>query len=163
MILDQTAFFPGGGGQLPDRGWLKFGDQEIRVTKTQKQEGQLLHILEQEVLPFVGQSVEGVLDWEYRYQLMRTHTAMHILCGVIFRDYGADGDGGNMNPLKGRMDFEFETMQQELVHEIEESVNAEVAAARAVSTRVLPREEAFQISRFDQDEDQSLARRHQRG
>lgn len=145
VILDRTAFFPGGGGQLPDQGWLQLGDQEARVRKAQKKEGQLLHILEEGELPTVGQTVTGLLDWEYRYQLMRTHTAMHILCGVIFRDYGAQVTGGNMDPLKGRMDFEFETMQQELVHEIEESVNAEVAAARRVNTRILPREEAFQI------------------
>ena len=76
---------------------------------------------------------------------MRTHTAMHILCGVIFRDYGASVTGGNMEPLRGRMDFEFETMRQELVREIEEKVNAEVAAARDVRVKILPREEAFQI------------------
>jgi misacylated tRNA(Ala) deacylase len=76
---------------------------------------------------------------------MRTHTAMHILCGVIFRDYGASVTGGNMEPLKGRMDFEFETMRQEFVREIEVKINAEVAAARAIHVKSLPREEAFQI------------------
>ena len=76
---------------------------------------------------------------------MRTHTAMHILCGVIWRDYGASVTGGNMEPLKGRMDFEFETMRQELVQEIEESINVEVGKARPVSAAILPREIAFQI------------------
>jgi misacylated tRNA(Ala) deacylase len=95
--------------------------------------------------PALGTTVHGVLDWERRYQLMRTHTAMHILCGVIFRDYGASVTGGNMEPLRGRMDFEFETMRQELVREIEEKVNVEVAAARDVRVKILPREEAFQI------------------
>lgn len=76
---------------------------------------------------------------------MRTHTAMHILCGVIFRDYGASVTGGNMQPLKGRMDFEFETMRKELVEEIEHAVNKEVNNALPVTTRILPREEAFQI------------------
>ena len=76
---------------------------------------------------------------------MRTHTAMHILCGVIFRDYGASVTGGNMEPLKGRMDFEFETMHRDLVDEINESINKEVENARPVYTRILPREEAFQI------------------
>jgi misacylated tRNA(Ala) deacylase len=89
--------------------------------------------------------VTGTLDWERRYELMRTHTAMHILCGVIWRDYGASVTGGNMQPLKGRMDFEFEHMRKELVREIEGKINAEVAAGRPVHTRVLPREEAFQI------------------
>jgi misacylated tRNA(Ala) deacylase len=76
---------------------------------------------------------------------MRTHTALHILCGVIFRDYGASVTGGNMEPLKGRLDFEFETMHQELVREIEAKINAEVAAARALRVKSFPREEAFQI------------------
>jgi len=89
--------------------------------------------------------VQGQIDWEKRYQLMRTHTAMHVLCGVIFRDYGASVTGGDMQPLKGRMDFEFETMRKELVKEIEEAVNFEIDQAREVSARILPREDAFQI------------------
>jgi misacylated tRNA(Ala) deacylase len=96
-------------------------------------------------LPPVGTNVQGVLDWERRYKLMRTHTAMHILCGVVWRDYGASVTGGNMDPLEGRMDFEFERMQRELVNEIEARINAEVAAARDVRVKILPREEAFQI------------------
>jgi misacylated tRNA(Ala) deacylase len=89
--------------------------------------------------------VHGALDWERRYALMRTHTAFHILCGVVWRDYQAQVTGGNMEPLKGRMDFEFETLRGELVHEIEAKLNVEVAAARPVRVRHLPREEAFQI------------------
>jgi misacylated tRNA(Ala) deacylase len=89
--------------------------------------------------------VIGTLDWERRYALMRTHTAMHILCGVIWRDYGASVTGGNMEPLRGRMDFEFERMQADLVSEIEIKINAEVAAARPTSVEILPREEAFMI------------------
>jgi misacylated tRNA(Ala) deacylase len=96
-------------------------------------------------LPEVGAAVRGEIDWDHRYKLMRTHTAMHILCGVIWRDYEASVTGGNMEPLKGRMDFEFETMRKELVETIEEAVNVEVANARPISTRILPREEAFQI------------------
>lgn len=92
-----------------------------------------------------GTSVTGQIDWEKRYQLMRTHTAMHVLCGIIFRDYGASVTGGNMEPLKGRMDFEFETMHRELVHAIEQAVNIEVRNNRQVRTRILPRDEAFQI------------------
>jgi misacylated tRNA(Ala) deacylase len=96
-------------------------------------------------LPDVGAAVSGQLDWEHRYRLMRVHTAMHILCGVIWRDYGASVTGGNMEPLRGRMDFEFESMQKAVVQEIEERINKEVAAAREVRVNVLPREEAFQI------------------
>src|SRR5262249_11064805 len=95
--------------------------------------------------PPVSTPIHGQLDWARRHQLMRTHTAMHILCGVVFRDYGASVTGGNMEPLKGRMDFEFETMRQEFVREIEAKVNVEVAAARPIRVKILPRDEAFQI------------------
>jgi misacylated tRNA(Ala) deacylase len=88
---------------------------------------------------------EMALDWERRYKLMRTHTALHLLCGVVFRDYGASVTGGDMDPLAGRMDFEFETMHHELVEEIQERVNEQVALARPVRVAILPRAEAFQI------------------
>jgi misacylated tRNA(Ala) deacylase len=107
-------------------------------------QGQLVHLLSGE-LPAVGTVVAGKLDWERRYQLMRTHTALHILCGVIWRDYQASVTGASMDPLKGRMDFEFETMHQELVKEIEAAVNREVVAERAIRAQFLPREEAFRI------------------
>jgi misacylated tRNA(Ala) deacylase len=87
----------------------------------------------------------GRLDWERRYALMRTHTALHILCGVVWRDYGAQVTGGNMEPLEGRMDFEFATLRAGAGGEIEAALQPEVAAARAVRVRILPREQAFQI------------------
>jgi misacylated tRNA(Ala) deacylase len=96
-------------------------------------------------LPPVGAEVQGILDWENRYQLMRTHTALHILCGVIWRDYGAQVTGGNMQPLKARMDFELEHMSADFASNVELKINLEVAAARPVSVDILPREEAFQI------------------
>jgi misacylated tRNA(Ala) deacylase len=96
-------------------------------------------------LPGGGETVKGKIDWERRYQLMRTHTAMHILCGVVFRDYGALVTGGNMDPLKARMDFEFETMHADLVSKIEKAINKEVGNARDLHVKILPREEAFQI------------------
>ncbi len=141
VYLGRTAFYPGGGGQPSDEGVLRVNDTEIPVTQVKRGN---LHILDGE-LPAVGTEVVGVLDWERRYKLMRTHTAMHILCGVVWRDYGASVTGGNMEPLSGRMDFEFERMQKELVNEIEEKINAEVAAARDVVVNILPREQAFQI------------------
>lgn len=145
VVLDRTAFYPGGGGQPADQGWLKQGDLQWRVTGLKRQDGQLVHLLEGTEWPEPGSQVRGELDWDRRYRLMRTHTAMHILCGVIWRDYGAQVTGGNMEPGRGRMDFEFERMQKELVQEIEERINAEVAAGRDVGVRILPREEAFQI------------------
>jgi len=148
LILDTTAFFPGGGGQPCDVGELESGRPNRRqrwpVSRLRKQGADVLHYVDGEP-PAVGTRVTGRLDWEHRYRLMRTHTAMHILCGVIWRDYGALVTGGNMEPLKGRMDFEFETMRQELVKEIEESINIEVANARPVSTDILPRQVAFAV------------------
>jgi misacylated tRNA(Ala) deacylase len=145
VILDRTAFYPGGGGQPADRGTLTVGGVEHVVKRAKKIGGQVVHLIEGESLPEAGKTATGQLDWDHRYKLMRTHTAMHILCGVIWRDYGASVTGGNMEPLKGRMDFEFETMRQELVREIEERINAEVANGHEVRVAILPREEAFQI------------------
>ena len=144
VILDQTAFYPGGGGQLADRGALWIDGASVPVARVKKAGGDVLHGLEGD-LPAVGTRVRGVLDWPYRYALMRTHTAMHILCGVVWRDYRASVTGGNMDPLRGRMDFEFEQLDPALVQEIEEKINIEVAAARPLAVQILPREEAFQI------------------
>jgi misacylated tRNA(Ala) deacylase len=146
VALDQTAFYPGGGGQPCDHGWLQYDDQSLSVVQVKKAAGEVWHVLPSEAaLPDVGKKVRGVLDWERRYQLMRTHTAMHVLCGVVWRDYGASVTGGDMDPLEGRMDFEFERFSAELVHTIEEAVNKEIEAGREVTVKVLPREEAFAI------------------
>jgi misacylated tRNA(Ala) deacylase len=146
LILDQTAFYPGGGGQPADSGVLSMEDNLYRVKRARKIGPNVLHFVEpSEELPPVGTLLEGQIDWQRRYQLMRTHTAMHILCGVIFRDYRASVTGGDMDPLAGRMDFEFETMHKDLVQEIEAAINREVANARPVRVSILPREVAFQI------------------
>ena len=144
VVLDRTAFYVAGGGQPCDTGWLEAGGQRWQVHKVERKEGRVVHALDREPPP-AGTTVAGLLDWERRYALMRTHTAMHVLCGVVWRDYGALVTGGQMEPLRGRMDFEFEHMRQELVREIEKKINAEVAAARPVHVRILPRGEAFQI------------------
>ncbi|MEJ2737804.1 MAG: alanyl-tRNA editing protein [Anaerolineae bacterium] len=144
VVLDRTAFYPGGGGQPCDLGQLLAVDGEWQVVKVKRSEGRIVHKLDSDPPP-EGTKIIGSLDWDRRYALMRTHTAMHILCGVIWRDYGASVTGGNMQPLHGRMDFEFERMQAELVSEIEAKINIEVAAARPVSVQIMPRAEAFQI------------------
>lgn len=144
IALDRTAFYPGGGGQPNDVGTITLGDQSWTVIKVSKRGADIWHELDR-AAPAIGSVIHGVIDWDRRYKLMRTHTAMHILCGVIFRDYGASVTGGNMEPLKGRMDFEFETMRQEFVKQIEEKINAEVANARPTRVKILPREAAFQI------------------
>jgi misacylated tRNA(Ala) deacylase len=141
VYLNRTAFYPGGGGQPNDTGTLKIGETIYKVVKVAKGN---LHILEGD-LPKLGASVLGTIDWETRYQLMRIHTALHVLCGVVFHDYGALVTGGDMNPLHGRMDFEFERMQKELVTAIETRINQVTSANHAVEIKILPREEAFQI------------------
>ena len=141
VLLDRSAFYPGGGGQPNDAGQLSVGEQVYLVPKVLRGNK---HVIEGD-LPEIGTAVRGVLDWERRYKLMRTHTAMHILCGVVWRDYQASVTGGNMEPLKGRLDFEFERMEKELVAEIEAAINAEVEAGRDIVVNILPRDEAFQI------------------
>jgi len=146
IALDQTAFYPGGGGQPPDKGLIHHPDGSIPIIKVKQTGGQIIHFLPQDVpLPEIGSSLDYEIDWDHRYQLMRTHTAMHILCGTIFRDYGASVTGGNMDPLQGRMDFEFASLHKELVQTIEDAVNLEVERALPVSWRNIPREEAFLI------------------
>jgi len=146
VVLDKTAFYPGGGGQPFDMGNLLVNGVLYPVDKAKKQGDDVLHFLGGDApLPVPGSASLGTLDWARRYKLMRTHTALHVLCGTVFRDYGALVTGGDMELLKGRMDFEFETMRGELVREIEAAVNAEVEKARDVQVKILPREEAFQI------------------
>lgn len=146
LMLDRTAFYPGGGGQPSDIGLISVGDFIFPVIKVYKSSEGIWHVVGAEgPLPEVNSTGIGKIDWSRRYALMRTHTAMHILCGVVFRDYGAQVTGGDMEPLKGRMDFEFETLTKDLVHVIEETVNREICAGHSVKVRILPREEAFQI------------------
>jgi misacylated tRNA(Ala) deacylase len=146
VILDRTAFYTGGGGQPCDEGSLETASGTYPVVRVWRDAAVVMHVLgEVAELPGTGQSARGLIHWPRRYQLMRTHTALHILCGVAFRDYGALVTGGDMQPLKGRMDFEFATMKAELVTKIEAAINVEVQAARDLRVRILPRDEAFQI------------------
>ena len=144
VVLDRTAFYPGGGGQPADTGVLRAGGAEYRVKSVSRSGGSLVHRT-QGGAPDVGEPVRGVLDWGRRFELMRTHTALHVLCGVVWRDFGAQVTGGDMKPLTARMDFELEHMTADFARRVEDLVNAEVAAARPVRTRTLPRDEAFLI------------------
>jgi misacylated tRNA(Ala) deacylase len=149
ILLDRTVFYPGGGGQPPDRGLLlRTADGRTWTVRTaRKAGGEILHELDPGGgdPPAVGDELEVDLDWARRLALMRTHTALHALCGVVWRDHGALVTGGNMEPGSGRMDFEFETMSGDLVDSIEAAVNVELAAEREVRVAVLPREQAFAI------------------
>ena len=150
VVLDTTLFYPGGGGQPADRGAiLRTSDGRAwTVRAARRVGGEIVHELEppdDRELPAAGDRVRIDLEWARRYALMRTHTALHALCGVVWRDYGAQVTGGNMEPGTGRMDFEFETMSGDLVGRIEETVNAELRSDRDVRVNVLPRAEAFAI------------------
>ncbi len=144
VVLDRTVFYPGGGGQPPDTGVLASGDAEYRVDGLRRIDGALVHLIDGQA-PAEGQTVRGAVDWERRYQLMRTHTALHILCGVIWRDFGVLVTGGNMQPLKARMDFELPHMSSDFADRVEQSINEEVAAERDIAIGELAREEAMQV------------------
>ena len=147
ILLDRTVFYPGGGGQPADAGTVT-GEPGAswRVTGAKKRGDDIWHTVEAgSDLPSVGSGVTAEIDWSRRHQLMRTHSALHVLCGVVWRDHGASVTGGNMEPLSGRMDFEFETMSGELVGDIERRVNEEIAAHREIRVAILPRAEAFAI------------------
>jgi misacylated tRNA(Ala) deacylase len=146
VLLDRTAFYPGGGGQPHDVGYLTWAGTVIQVIRPRKGPEGVWHLLHPEsTVPTGGSAIIGELDWNRRYSLMRTHSALHVLCGVVFRDFGALVTGGDMEPLKGRMDFEFETLHKDLVQVIEDAVNQEVDAGRDLHVKILPRDVAFEI------------------
>jgi misacylated tRNA(Ala) deacylase len=148
VLLDRTVFYPGGGGQPADRGEIRAPDGRTwQVVAARKAGDEIWHELEPgaEPPPPGPALFTADLDWERRLRLMRTHTALHALCGVVWRDYGALVTGGNMEPGGGRMDFEFERMSGELVGTIEATVNEELLRGRDVRVNVLPREQAFAI------------------
>ena len=146
IALDQTAFFPGGGGQLADRGTLTWEGHTLPLAGLKKLDGLVWHALTPAAdTPPLGASVHGELDWPFRYQMMRTHTALHMLCGIIFRDFGAQVTGGQMYADHARMDFAIETFTPECVRDIETRVNEAVAADHPVKVYQLPREQAFAI------------------
>jgi misacylated tRNA(Ala) deacylase len=145
VALDRTAFYATGGGQPHDTGVLADQIRTWEVTEVRREGDLVWHTLVGEGTPAVGSQVSGTLDWQRRYKLMRTHTALHLLCGVIWRDYQAQVTGGNMDTDEGRLDFELRDFSNELAQEIVAKVNDEVAADRPVVVKILPREEAFQI------------------
>ena len=148
VVLDRTVFYPGGGGQPSDVGSLRRDADGATwdVTGARKAAGEIVHdVAGAGDPPAVGDEVRAEIDWPRRHLLMRTHTALHVLCGVVWRDYGAQVTGGNMEPGSGRMDFEFERMFGDLVDDIEARVNAEIAAERDIRVAILPREQAFAI------------------
>lgn len=141
VALDRTAFYVTGGGQPHDTGILRWDGGEARVADVRKKGDDAWHTLDGDV-PATGTVVQGEIDWDRRWALMRTHTALHVLCGVIWNTWGKAVTGGDMQPLAGRMDFEFDPLPPGFGTEVEERVNAELAAGRPVEVSFLPRGEA---------------------
>jgi len=145
IVLDRSAFYPGGGGQPPDHGVLLWGGVRTRIVGTRKGDELYLLPVEGDPLPPVGTAVRGALDDERRTQLMRTHSGLHVLTGVVFRDFGALVTGGNMEPLTARMDFDLAEVPSDFKERVAQACNAEIAVDRRIDVRELPRREAFAI------------------
>ena len=151
VALDRTAFYPGGGGQPWDIGTLRWHDGAAQVTRTRRAGGRIWHeVAADQTLPDPGAALEGAIDWERRHLLMRTHTALHILCGVIWQDFGVAVTGGNMEPGSGRLDFELDAMSAELGRRLERRINEEIQRARDIAVEFVGRDVA--------DEDPALIR-----
>jgi misacylated tRNA(Ala) deacylase len=145
IVLDRSAFYPGGGGQPPDHGVLLWGGVQTRIVGARKGDDLYLLAADGDPLPPVGTAVRGAVEDDRRTALMRTHSGLHILCGVVFRDFGALVTGGNMEPLTARMDFNLPELPEGFRDAVETAINAEVAADRRIDVRVLPRDEAFAL------------------
>jgi misacylated tRNA(Ala) deacylase len=144
VVLDRTAFYPTGGGQPHDLGMLTWNGGAVNVVEVRKSGAQVSHRVEGEPPP-VGTQVHGEIDWQRRYALMRHHTALHSMSGVIFQLFGATVTGGQMYPDRARMDFQLPDLSQERLRQIEARTNELLAQGHPVSIRFLPRQEAFEI------------------
>jgi len=144
VALDRTAFYPTGGGQPHDTGTLDAPGAALSVTDVAKAGPLVWHAVAGGPLPEVGDPVTGEVDWERRHALMRTHTALHVLCGVIWNEWGVPVTGGQMEPLVARMDFEFDPLPTGFKEQVEELVNVELAADRPIVVSFLPRSVAVE-------------------
>ena len=142
IVLDRTVFYPRGGGQPGDTGWIRWPAGQVEIADTVRRGGQLLHVFQGEPPP-VGTEVTAEIDWERRHLLMRTHTALHSLSAIIWRDFDAKVTGGNMEPGTARMDFELEGISVEFGQQVEDKLNEELAADHPVEILFLPRDEAL--------------------
>ena len=145
IVLDRSAFYPGGGGQPPDQGVLLWGGVQTRIIGASKADDLYLVPAEGDPVPGIGTAVRGALDDQRRTQLMRTHSGLHVLTGVVFRDFGALVTGGNMEPLSARMDFDLSEVPADFKERVAEAVNAEIRVDRRIEVSTLPRDEAFAI------------------
>ncbi len=145
IVLDRSAFYPGGGGQPPDHGVLLWQGVQTRIVDARRGDDLRLVPAPGDPVPPVGTAVRGAIDDARRSTLMRTHSGLHVLCGTVFRDFGAVVTGGNMQPGEARMDFNLPEVPAGFKQALEDAVNAEIAADRRIVARVLPREEALRI------------------
>jgi misacylated tRNA(Ala) deacylase len=145
IVLDRSAFYPGGGGQPPDEGVLLWGGVRTRIVGTRKLDDYYLIPAEDDPVPSPGTAVRGALDDARRTALMRTHSGLHVLTGVVFRDFGALVTGGSMEPLTARMDFDLAEVPADFKDRVAAACNAEIGQDRRIEVSVLPREEAFAI------------------
>ncbi|HEY2790796.1 MAG TPA: alanyl-tRNA editing protein [Micromonosporaceae bacterium] len=145
IVLDQSAFYPGGGGQPPDHGVLLWDGVQTRITGTRKGDDLYLIPAEGDPIPPVGTEVSGAVEDERRTMLMRTHSGLHVMCGVVFRDFGALVTGNNMEPGEARMDFNLPEVPPDFKSRLEELINAEVVADRRVAVKVVERAEALAL------------------
>src|SRR5579875_2836743 len=146
VALDATVFYPGGGGQLADRGRISWEEQQVQsnVIAMNKRDDIVWHTLDYPPPP-VGTQVVGTIDLDFRYRMMRTHTALHLLCGIIWKEFGVQVTGGQMYPDRARMDFAMENLDKERIAYIERRVNEAIEADYPVRVYTLPREKAFEI------------------
>jgi misacylated tRNA(Ala) deacylase len=145
IVLDRSAFFPGGGGQPPDQGVLLWQGVQTRIVDTRKGDDLFLIPAPGDPVPPVGMKVRGAIDDDRRSSLMRAHSGLHVLCGTVFRDYGALVTGGNMQPGEARMDFNLPEVPTGFKQALEDTVNAEISADRKIISRIIPRDEALAI------------------
>jgi len=145
IVLDRSAFYPGGGGQPPDHGVLLWNGVQTRIVDTRRGDDLYLIPAEGDPVPPVGTAVRGAVEDARRFSLMRTHSGLHLLAGVVFRDFGALVTGGNMEPGVARMDFNLPDIPADFRDRIAQACAVEVAADRAIRVDNLPRDEALAI------------------
>ena len=145
IVLDQSAFYPGGGGQPPDHGVLLWGGVQTKIVDARRGDDLYLIPADAEPVPPPGTTVRGAVADDRRTALMRTHSGLHVLCGVVYRDYGSLVTGGNMEPFAARMDFDLPELPPGFKDAVQAACNAEIVASRRIDVRVLPRDEAFAI------------------
>jgi misacylated tRNA(Ala) deacylase len=145
IVLDRSAFYPGGGGQPPDHGVLLWGGVQTRIEGVRKGDEEYLIPADGDPVPPPGTAVRGALEDDRRTALMRTHSGLHVLCGVVFRDYGSPVTGGNMEPFTARMDFDLPEVPGGFKESVEAACNTEISAGRPIDVRTLPRDEALAI------------------